>query len=236
MSTTKKNQFTMTPNEVVFDVSLGLGDRAIYLALRSYRNEKTQVPVYPSKATIAKRLGCSPDTVDRAIKRLEKSGHISHKKGCSGFANAYQFRDNKYEHTRTDAAIPDALERRPTRSHAEEIMAHKRLQPESYNHNYKPESGRCLFHGKDLASVMPNGEIRIKTHTGQWVDYGGGDEEIFCFGNLRGTAARQAAIAYFKDKPRLKRGNGDMVYPLPTNGEALEPNRPTSLIDNLNND
>ena len=89
--------------------------------------------------------------------------------------------------------MSDALERLGERGDARKIGAPVQHKPDPLNQTHKPEALR-LYHRNDLASVTNDGNIRIRIHTGQWVDCGGGDDDGFRFGNLRGAEARKAAI------------------------------------------
>ncbi len=206
------NQFSITPNCVTFDPFLKAGDTRIYAALRSHRDEETKEPVYPAKLTIAKRLKCSEDTVARAIARLICRGHISYTKGNSMWPNRYQFTDNYTEDTSSNATILDAGKRVNSRKLEQTLPAQMRHQPESLNHNHNPEESLRLYHGGDLASVIEDGSIRIKTHSGEWVNYGGGDDAGFSFGELRGIEAKNAGLMRYASKSRT-------IPSLPTESE-----------------
>ncbi len=225
------NQFTITPNQVIFDPLLQAGDTRIYAALRSYRNEDKKESVFPSKATIAAKLGCSEDTIARAIERLTGRGHVSYVKGVRGYTNRYQFRDDyRKEYIYSPAGIIAANIRVDGRTDEVKSSAPAQHQPEPSNQNNKPERSPFLFHGKDKAFVVDDGSIRIKTHSGQWVDYGGGDDANFRFGGLQGVEARKAAIKHFCGKTAT-------LSSLPTSEECPNPSRPTiPPFDNLNND
>ena len=190
MSMNKKNTFVMIPESLGFNVKLQHIDIRVYFALRSYRNETKKSRVYPSRSTLAKRIGCHLSTIHRSIKRLEALGYIEHRRGTKGRPNSYQF---LIDDSSTDAIMSDALERLGERRDAGRIGAPVQHEPDPLNQTHKPEALR-LYHRNDLASVADDGHIRIRIHTGQWVDYGGGDDDGFCFGNLHGPEARKAAI------------------------------------------
>ena len=190
-----EDQFVMLPITVLFDERLKMNDKVVYSALRSYRNESKGGVVYPSRATIAKKLNCSTDTIDRSIKRLVKYEHLSYTKGSKGRANTYRFLD---KNSRKGAAIQASSSRQHDRLDAATDIAVVRPQPEPENQNHK--SKNVLYHGNDSCFVQPDGAIKIKTHNNQYVDYGGGDDERFHFGNLHGYEARKAALTYYADK------------------------------------
>jgi hypothetical protein len=104
-----------------------------------------------------------------------------------------------------------------------------RLQSESGNHIYKPEGKLRLFHGDDIASVFEDGNIRIKTYRGQWVNYGGHDDEGFRFGDLRGRAAKDEALACYASASKA-----DRVFLLPTDGSASQPDGSQPAPSQLN--
>lgn len=164
-------------------------DVRVYGEIRSHCHEKTKRPAFPSRRTIANKIGCSVDTVDRSLKRLVSTGLIFRKTGFRGRANQYHFLSGR----------EPELDMRPSGGKsANELAATVSPQSEIENQSYKSELRNRLYHGKDLASVMCDGSIRIKTHSGQWVDYSGNDDEAFRFGVLRGSAARRAALKRFQ--------------------------------------
>lgn len=189
------DRFVKIPLKLASDPSLRSTDIHLYMILRSFRNEKLETEVFPSRSTLAHQMRCSIDTVDRSIKRLEKGGYIHHKKGGKGFSNRYFFVGG----SRTGAAISDAGEQPTNRIRAPDIAARERHDPETENQNKYPERGTRLFHGKDKTTVLDDGKIRIHlSHSNRWVFYGGGDDEPFTFGNLKGKTAREAAIKMYK--------------------------------------
>jgi hypothetical protein len=236
MNTNNQKKFVKAPELMLFDLQLRPIDVRVYLVLRSYRNERTQEPVYPSKNTIAKSISCSSDTVDRSIKRLVKQCHISYVKGHTGRSNTYQFIDEVAGDGRTGAAMSDARERSDNRTNADEMGAPSRHQPKSINHKHKPEEKPRLYHGKDPAYIEEDGEVTIKTLSGRvpWSHYG---VEEFRFGNLCGEMALQAARKYYLSGTGSNHNKSDTIPSLPSNWESLD-----SLIsqrspfDNLNND
>lgn len=74
-------------------------------------------------------------------------------------------------------------------------------QPDTKNQNQEPEGRRKLFHRSDLCTLDGSGHVRILTHRGEWLPYGGGDDDGFRYGNLVGTEARRAAEADAKGAP-----------------------------------
>lgn len=193
-----KQQFVKAPNGLVFDTRLRSQVLRVYLALRSYRNERTLSKVFPSRSTIANRLNCSVDTVDRAIKILEKLGYIEHVRGGSGRANSYHFLDPPtLKNGRMDAAMSAAQMQSHTRNSTLDITAQMRPQPERVNQNKYPDYP-TLYHGRDRCFVKEDGAIRIHTKSNGWVDYSGGDDERFSYGKLLGFAAKQSAINHSK--------------------------------------
>lgn len=189
MSMSKHNQFVMIPKNLGFNLNLQHVDIRVYFALRSYRDESRKSTVYPARSTLAKRIGCHPATIDRSIKRLEALGFIKHDRGRNGRANTYHFLTDSSTH----AAMAVALVQLGKRTDAEDMAAPVHPHPEPKNQTQKPEAVR-LYHRSDLAIVSADGSIRIRTHTGAWVDYGGGDDDGFRFGDLRGVEARRAAV------------------------------------------
>lgn len=180
----------MIPESVVFHPSLQHIDIRLYGALRSYRNESTKSRVFPSQSTLAKRIGCCRVTVHRSIKRLEALGFIEHRRGRNGQTSKYQFLTD----SNTDATLAVALERLDSIKEATRVGTPVKHKPEPVNQNHKPEKAPRLYYGNDLASVLADGSIRLRIHTGAWVDYGGGDDDGFRFGDLRGVDARRAAV------------------------------------------
>ena len=192
-----REPFVIAPTALVRDRNLPGGwDVRVYLEIRSYYSEEGQQPAFPSRATIAKNIGCSTDTVDRAIKRLVKTGHLLKQSGRTRHSNRYQFPFRLSWNSRTGADMVAAGEQTGSRSDAEGVAAQERHQPESYNQRYKPERTLRLYHGSDVASVMEDRTIRIQTLQG-WVNYGGGDDAPFRFGSLLGKDALDAALKKF---------------------------------------
>lgn len=227
-------QFVKAPIELIMDANLRDRDIRIYLALRSYRKERERGDVWPSRATIARRIRCSTDSIDRSITRLVNEGYISYIKGRKGRANIYQFSDRD---GRSGAAILPADQRLDTSSLNEEVAAAVRHQSESVNQKYKPEKALRLFHGKDICSVADDGSIRIKVSRNLWVDWSGHDAGIFSFGEFRGEEARKEAIRRYATSSSLNQFKSDTVDSLPTNGEDSNSSRSQRPpFDNLNND
>lgn len=193
----KKNSYVKLPYVVLADLSLKPVEVRVYAAIRSYRNEKTKGRAFPSRQTIASLIGCSKATVARSIRSLKQKDYIEWQKGGSKFANTYSFRETSHEYVGAKAAqlgINDA----PT------VGARMIPQSDTYNHKHKPEKTLRLFHGKDLASVMEDGLIRIKSYSNSWVDWSGGDVEAFRFDELFGDEARKAALKHFLGGDWLK--------------------------------
>jgi len=223
--------FVKIPSTVVFAEELLPMDIRVYLALRSYRKERISSTVWPSRKTLAKRLKCSVITIDRSIKRLCAIGCLGYIKGSENRTNIYQF----YKlFVKTDSIMCDAIPATPMRLISvidDGYTTSPTLpKPESSNQNHKPEYSLRLYHGKDIASVGSDGSIRIQAHHGGWVNYGGGDEGSFRFGELQGSEARKAAVRRFAVKP-------DTILSLPTSEQSSSSSRPTDPpFDNLNHD
>ncbi len=186
-----EDQFVMLPITVLFDGRLKMNDKVVYSALRSYRDESKGNAVYPSRATVAEKLNCSTDTIDRSVKRLVKHEHLSYIRGSKGRANTYQFLDR---HSRKMATMQASSSQPPDRLDAATNVAEVRPQPESGNHNKKPYA-HTLFHGNETSYFTSSGSIKIINFDGRHLDYSGGDDERFRFGNLHGIEALKAARA-----------------------------------------
>lgn len=185
--------------------SLKPTDIWVYLALRSHYDETKQLPVFPSRKRLSELVGCSVDTIDRSVKRLTKNGFVTLESGHSGLSNRYQFVDRKPNNdSRTRAATGYATTQRDTSNDEQKVAAFVQHQSDLSNQNHQTQKTLRLYHGSDLASVQENGEIRIRTHTGSWVDYPGGDDDRFRFGGLYGKSAKNAALAaYSKNRSNL---------------------------------
>lgn len=198
-------QFTKVPTDITRSLKFTPMEKTVYSVIRSFGTEGDPSSTFPSRRTIAAATPCSISTVVRAIKKLEDSGRMTHVRGCTGKCNTYQFfdpvsgadgatHDTIYDSSMTPSSIVGDTSPASSRTH----------YPEPYTKNHKPERRARLFHRSELCSVT--GEtIKIHTPSGEWLPYGGGDEEGFRFKNLRGTEARKAAISYFS-------GNGPGIW------------------------
>lgn len=190
-------QFTKVPTDIIRCLKFTPMEKTVYAVIRSFGTEGDPNSTYPSRKTIAAATPCSISTVVRAIKKLEGSGRMAHARGCTGKCNTYQFFDPA---SGVDSVTQDTMDdssMTPPSTVGDISPASPRTHyPEPYTKNHKPEKPVRLFHRSELCSVT--GEtIKIQTPSGEWLSYGGGDEEGFRFKNLRGTEARKAAISYF---------------------------------------
>lgn len=82
----KKNPFVLVEKAIVQDTEhLNIYDKMIYIVLCSFADNETQ-QCFPSVPKIAEYCGCSPSTVKRSLKRLEKLGliHIEQRQDENG--------------------------------------------------------------------------------------------------------------------------------------------------------
>ena len=185
----------MQPRSVLFDRRLSGKDKEVYSTIRSFRNEKTRKAVYASREKVAALLGYSISTVKRSIVALRKYGHLTWKRGGTGWANAYQF-------TEADGVMVEPITGSSTNQ--SEVMAEPLLgsgeSHQSQPHNYYHKGGP-LFFGKDKARVTADGDIELFIpHQRRWVLYGGGDDDKFRYGTFTGHFARKAALSDARTK------------------------------------
>lgn len=201
--TMKHTPFVKMPLTVLFDARLKPIDVKVYGVLRSHYNEKSGNEVFPSYEALHKETNRSVDSIMRAVKNLVLCGHVQYDKGHSGRSNRYYFPDTII---RNFAGNVPASVQVPTSNNVKNISAGVRPQVESGNKNNKSDKLAQLFHGNDRAIVMnTDGLIHILIHTGQWVPYGGGADDLFVFGGLCGTDARRAAIKQFINSQYAKK-------------------------------
>ncbi len=82
----KKNPFVLVEKAIVQDTEhLNIYDKMVYIVLCSFADNETQ-QCFPSVPKIAEYCGCSPSTVKRSLKRLEKLGliHIEQRQDENG--------------------------------------------------------------------------------------------------------------------------------------------------------
>lgn len=91
--TVKSQWFHVMRTDILDNVIAEMGTNAwaVYCIIKAYTNMKTGES-YPSQALIAKHMGCSVDTVDRATKRLLELGKIKLEK--RGRSNIYRTIDS----------------------------------------------------------------------------------------------------------------------------------------------
>lgn len=91
--TVKSQWFHVMRTDILDNVIAEMGTNAwaVYCIIKAYTNMKTGES-YPSQALIAKHMGCSVDTVDRATKRLLELGKIKLEK--RGRSNVYRTIDS----------------------------------------------------------------------------------------------------------------------------------------------
>lgn len=176
--------FTKIPNHILFNPDLKPSEKMVYAAIRSFSDGKTAKNAFPSREKVASKLNIDPRTVDRAKRALRAAGVLNWKKGGKSTSNRYDFMEDSetpvsHQHDKSVLSTPTKM------SHYQE--------PDTKN--YLPRG--ALFHRSDKCWVKEDG-IRIKTHTGEWMDYGGGDDEGFRYGNLIGKKALEAAIKRFR--------------------------------------
>lgn len=134
--------FAMVP-EALLDAGLSARAVQLYALLDRYAgpNEKA----WPSRATMADRLSCSIDSVDRAVKELEENGWLSVERrvkrpGQTNEPNLYTLLERPRTPGRTVAASP-------SRVGADSLAAPVRPERESMNDRsakQKTESGEDL--------------------------------------------------------------------------------------------
>lgn len=111
----RRPPFAMVP-EALLD---GVSDRAVRLYAMLDRYAGTDEKAWPSRATMARRLECSEDSVDRAVKELTAAGWlVVHKRQGPGASNLYEVLDRP-SGSRTHAA-------RGSRTGAESVAARVR--------------------------------------------------------------------------------------------------------------
>lgn len=236
MKTGKKGQFVMIPNRVIFDPCLSSIDVRVYGCLRAHRTEKKKNSVFPSKSTLAKMLDCSVATIERAIKRLVQQGHLSYEKGFTGRSNTYQFKEYSLTgHTLKNEGVAASALQADTSNYDVAIPAKMMHQPESFNHNHKPERGTPLFYGRDRAYLEPNGSVTLKSPSGERTQWSGYKSEDFAFGTLRGEEALKAARRRYACPSDPNGGNSGTLPLLPTSEEDFGSSRPTSPLFNNSN-
>ena len=91
--TVKSQWFHVMRTDILDNVIAQMGTNAwaVYCIIKAYTNMKTG-EAFPSQATIAKHMGCSVDTVDRAIKKLVEMDKITLEK--QGRSNVYRTIDS----------------------------------------------------------------------------------------------------------------------------------------------
>lgn len=185
------HRFTMVPDAVWTDPRLSGTDLLVYVALRAHFNERDREGVFPSQESLAVLARCSLSTVKRSLHHLRALGHLRVRSTSTGSVCRYGFpqgftRDPVGGSPMTYPWFTGAPGGRSPVSYKQEPM----------NHNQEPEGGRAqLFHRSDRCVIAESGRIRILTHAGTWMNYGGGDDEGFRYGSLVGTDARRAAEA-----------------------------------------
>lgn len=110
----KEGNFTAVPNELIkrYGKTLGLPGVGMCVALLFFVNRETGT-CWPTIATLAEMFGCDEKTVSKWIKKLEKAGLISKKRGgkFKGKANEYRFTSpvvpKPNERTKITGKIPE---------------------------------------------------------------------------------------------------------------------------------
>jgi hypothetical protein len=126
--------FTMIPAALLDRPTSGVSDRAVRLWGLLDRYADTERNAWPSRRTLAATLGCSPDSLDRAIRDLEQSGwlHVERRVGREGSRNEPSL------YTLLDATPPSRTgAASPSRNGAATLAAPVRpaLERESKNEN-----------------------------------------------------------------------------------------------------
>lgn len=180
-------KFVKVPLCVLMDKYLSKTAIVIFCGIRSFGDYGDGSNCYPSQNTLAKRLHTSTSTIKRAIQVLKGRGHVKWVSGKRGRANEYTF---------CDQGSPMSDTR----------FTHARLSGSRLNHHREPDTEkhyqggrkkRVLYHGGDRCFINEDGDIRIFSNAGAWVDYGGGDDDAFTFGDIHGVNAKHAAISHF---------------------------------------
>lgn len=134
----RRPPFAMVP-EAMLDV---VSDRAVklYAMLDRYAGEDERA--WPSRATMARRLGCSADSVDRTVKELVAGGwiHVERRAG-PGKSNAYTVLDRPdtaAAGSRTGAAV----QRRGSRTGADSVAAPVRHEREPLTRAITPNGAQ----------------------------------------------------------------------------------------------
>ena len=181
----KKTQgFVRVPRKLVDDLSISLIYKGIYTVIRSFVNEKTGKDCYPSQLVIAQKSGKSISTVKRAKRKLKETHHLSWVRGRKGRANVYSF---------SDIGSPLTL---PAVTNEQGPGPYATTQQEPLNKKHYQGKNITLLH-RELKCFVKGGEILISNWDGRQVKYGGGDDEGFEFGQLKGAEARRAAEKHF---------------------------------------
>lgn len=97
----RRPPFAMVPERLL---DSGLSDRAVrlYVLLDRYADEHDKA--WPSRATMAKRLSCSEDSIDRAVKELVAAGWLTvHRRAAERATNHYFLLDRPRAGSRTGA-------------------------------------------------------------------------------------------------------------------------------------
>ena len=216
---TKQESYVKVPVALLKDTRLSSTDIRVYGVLRSFGNEAKNQPSFPSCKKVQSLAHCSKSTVLRSIKKLCSAGWIDYKRGRTGRSNEYRFlhgsKKNAVEATELVTSVDQSCI-----THGHEQASRMDPQLEFNNQTNQPFGRIRLFHGDDFAFVQPNGDIRIKTHNERWVDYGGGDDDRFRFGEYTGREARMRAVAHFSNHCKL-----DKLQSLPTKIKSLDTSR-----------
>ncbi len=79
----RTSKFVMAPRTLVEDKTLSPRDKTVYLTLCLYANNESK-QAYPSAETIGEYVGCSRNSVFRAVAKLEKAGYIKRENRKNG--------------------------------------------------------------------------------------------------------------------------------------------------------
>lgn len=109
--------FSQVPEALLDWQQSGVSDRGVRLWGLLDRYVGSDGQVYPSRMTLARRLGCSTDTLDRTVKELERLGWLQvERRGALGATSLYTLLNPDISDSaggRTDAAPPQGTRAAP---------------------------------------------------------------------------------------------------------------------------
>ncbi len=178
-------QFIKVPVYIEADKRLSPTDKAVYMALRKHRNERSGEEVFPSRELIGKSVGRGVTTVWRSLKNLANCGHIVWKSGAQGRSNRYQF-------------THETVSSSPVQSShvANEPLSSSSANHESESGTQKQESDNSsLFFRGELCLINEDGtSVQVIGNDGFLTPYDGRSDSDFRYRNLTGPKALRVAL------------------------------------------